>query len=136
MPFSLLLLHYCNDELRIWLFLMMFFNLPKKVVINLYTSEGILIKIHEPFVYVFATINVVLLSMLVIFSKIKDYFPPKNQRKMKIAIFFICVASISENISGTIYNVLKFNRILNYACLNFCALNYEQFLDTVYFFIV
>lgn len=127
-------LYYSIIVFVIFLFCILFLKLPKFLVKLLFSLEGPIYTYFNPVYYGFISLDIFLLSQLTIFSQIKDYFPKKYLKSLKISIFMLCVsllAMISTDIIYKFYTVINrsttwYNR---YGLL--LSFIYEQFVDSV-----
>lgn len=131
-----LALYVASVIFMVILFALTFVKLPPKAFTFLYGVDGFVVKNYDGFLILVLCIDVYLLSHLLIFSKTRDYFPPKYRTIMLICMFLLSFSSL--------FTICIFDMIVNilsktpgksenffYKYWNLIYLVKEHFIDLV-----
>lgn len=117
------------------MFFLMFIFLPEKVEFELYGTGKFLLAAFIIRKVLFC-LEIVILSALVIFSKTKEYFPPKIRRPFKVAIFLFCLADfITYVLNQVLISKVSLRNVIP-TFFHFLILIYDQIGDLSTLFII
>lgn len=120
------------------LFIILFLNIPRKYVFDLFNQNGRVFSVFLITYDVFISLDVFILSQLMIFTKIRDYFPPKYRKSMIVLIFMYSFAFITETILSKIPPPIIYlmPRISYHRYYNLIITICQQFFDLMILIII